>query len=64
MKLNEYFLGLGIGFVLGCMLSAIVMGNWYKEGQIDAINGKIKYELVTQSNGSTEWEKIDDADKD
>ena len=30
----------------------------YKEGQIDAIRGDIRYELVEQSDGSTDWKKI------
>ena len=29
----------------------------YKQGQIDAINGKIKYELVKQPDGTTEWKE-------
>jgi len=28
----------------------------YKDGQIDAINGNIKYELVKRSDGTTKWE--------
>lgn len=32
----------------------------YKQGQIDAINGVIKYELVEQEDGSTKWEKQHD----
>ena len=30
----------------------------YKEGQIDALNGKIKYELVEQSDGSIKWKRV------
>lgn len=30
----------------------------YKEGQIDAIRGEIKYELVEQINGEMRWERI------
>ena len=29
----------------------------YKQGQIDAINGNLKYELITQPDGTTKWEK-------
>jgi hypothetical protein len=33
-------------------------GSGYKQGQIDAINGIIKYEKVEQSNGEILWEEI------
>lgn len=36
------------------------MNGWeagYWRGQIDAINGVIKYELVKQPDGSVEWEE-------
>ena len=29
----------------------------YKQGQIDCLNGKIKYELVKQPDGTTEWKE-------
>lgn len=29
----------------------------YKQGQIDAINGKIMYELKQQPDGTTAWER-------
>ena len=31
----------------------------YKQGQIDALNGKTKYILVTQENGEKIWEEKD-----
>lgn len=30
----------------------------YKQGQIDAMNGKVMYEKNTNSDGETSWEKI------
>ena len=30
----------------------------YKQGQIDAINGNIKYELVEQPDRTTKWKEI------
>ena len=52
-------LGIIIGFVVGFLfLCCITIVNLsYKKGQIDAINGTIKYELIKQDNGSSEWEK-------
>ncbi len=52
------------GFLLGfvtvlflCVIFFIIRPN-YKDGQIDAINGVIKYELQVQHDGSTDWEKV------
>lgn len=36
----------------------IINEGGYKRGQVDAINGKIKYELKSQEDGATEWRKI------
>ena len=33
--------------------------NGYKKGQIDAINGIIKYELVEQEDKSFQWRRIE-----
>jgi tryptophan-rich sensory protein len=30
----------------------------YKQGQIDALTGTIKYELVTQSDSTKTWERV------
>lgn len=48
-----------IGFALGVNSSGllnIVTHNTYKDGQIDAIRGNIKYELKVQKDGTTRWE--------
>jgi len=31
---------------------------YYKQGQIDAINGIIKYELVEQDDKTVDWQRI------
>ncbi len=53
------------GFIVGVMVMTMILvytGNrridGYKEGQIDAINGKIAYQLVEQPNHTTTWEKV------
>ena len=33
---------------------------WYRQGQMDAIQGKIKYHLVEQEDGTTKWKRKDD----
>lgn len=49
-----------IGIAIGLIISIIIMigNNEYKSGQIDAINGDIKYELVTQNDSTTKWKLI------
>jgi hypothetical protein len=44
--------------LLGYIISNIARGNSYKEGQIDALTGKIKYELVTNDDMTKTWELI------
>lgn len=51
-------------WLLGCiatciMISSIYIGFYgYKKGQIDAINGKIEYELKKNENNTVHWKKI------
>ena len=33
----------------------------YKQGQIDALSGKIRYKLVEQSDKSTQWVEVKEA---
>jgi hypothetical protein len=49
-----------IMFLVGtCMWSiSIAYDGAYKQAQVDAINGKIKYRLEKTSDGTTEWKEI------
>jgi len=48
-----------ISIIMFCLaIFLISFDHGYKHGQIDAINGKIKYKLVKQNNGSIKWEEI------
>lgn len=58
------FLG---GYVLGVVLTSIVIttimaltpeGPGYKQGQIDAINGVVKYELIENPDQTKTWRRI------
>lgn len=42
----------------GCVIIGLcaLWVNGYRAGQINAINGKIEYRLVTQPDGSRTWE--------
>lgn len=53
-KMNLVF---AVAWVLAGLSLFFVKADSYKQGQIDAINGKIVYELTIQENGSTDWEK-------
>lgn len=46
--------------VISCLIGTITFGNAlgsleYKRGQIDAINGKIQWELKDQKDGTRTW---------
>ena len=55
-----YVFGMIFGIMIGVLFTVSFMLDNYKNGQIDAINGIIHYELVQQNDGSTNWEKIYD----
>lgn len=42
------------GYMLSSLVSQILK-NTYRDGQIDAINGKIFYHLEKNEDGSTSW---------
>ena len=47
-----------IVFVLGLLLIVMMSEEIYKEGQVDALTGKIKYELIENTDKTKKWEKI------
>lgn len=58
-KINKYWIiPTSISSVVIALLLINMYINNYKKGQIDAINGNIKYELVKNSDGTTSWEEI------
>lgn len=40
--------------IVACVLE-VVSGNAYRQGQIDAMNGTIKYELKTMPDKTIQW---------
>jgi len=48
----------------GYRVSTDIHGDEYKKGQIDAINGIIKYELVEHEDMTRTWELIENVDTD
>jgi len=56
----EYFIGIFLGFILGFLVAVGFYHDvGYKKGQIDAINGIIKYELVDMPDQTKDWRKIE-----
>lgn len=56
---KEPLILIGIGMVIATLCTFILIGisnvNPYRQGQIDALNGKIKYELQVQPDSSRIW---------
>ena len=48
-----------ISFVLIVMLTGMVC---YKQGQVDALNGDVRYELTQQTDNSIKWTLINKGD--
>lgn len=56
-----FFGGFILGAVIGIILWAVFFNpikEGYKRGQVDALTGNIKYELVTQPDSTKTWEEI------
>ena len=51
------FLAVFVAFLLGIIFMEMVVDR-YKQGQIDAINGNVKYELREIDNGEMKWEAL------
>lgn len=67
MSREEYKQGLGCGFTGGLILGAAIMAlvlsiaghpGSYKEGQIDALIGDIKYEVFEHPDKTKTWERV------
>lgn len=52
-----------MGLLIGLIIAIVVTGfypeytNLYRQGQIDAISGKILFELEVKPDGSAAWER-------
>ena len=52
--------GVIIAFILGCMFALMVLeltehNSFYRDGQIDCINGAVYYKIAKQMDGTTSW---------
>lgn len=58
MKAIDFIGIIIITFLLGILAGIIFLNDFvYKKGQVDCINGVINYQLVTNPDKSTSWEK-------
>lgn len=53
--MDKFVLGVLVGGAFTVWL-IIAIKSTYRDGQIDALQGKVKYELVLQPNGERLWE--------
>lgn len=57
-----FWFGSLVWFVVICFLIALAASSLYtmgyRAGQIDALNGAVKYELHTNDDGETVWREI------
>ncbi len=61
MKKELFWMWIGIALLFGMNLAKLldfVTGITYKDGQVDAINGTIKYKLVVNKDKTSQWETI------
>lgn len=47
----------GIMMTIGVISLFYEYGHPYKQGQIDAVTGKMQFELKQQSDGTVKWER-------
>lgn len=52
------FLVYMVYMILMCLCILNITESTYKDGQVDAINGIISYELVEAEDGTRSWEEI------
>ena len=57
--INGVFIGIASAF-----LFLYFLGGTYKDGQVDALTGKVHYELVTQADSTREWRVIEGVDRE
>lgn len=61
----------GVGFIVGICAGAVLLSiiifltgstyvDGYKDGQVEALTGKVKYELVEHKDKTISWERIED----
>lgn len=53
--------GIIIGMILGIFfMTLFVSDKMYKKGQVDALTGKVKYELMVNDDSTRTWKLIEE----
>lgn len=45
-------------FIMTFAILGLVVAKSYKQGQVDALTGKVKYELVVNADSTKTWEEV------
>lgn len=53
----QFMLGFIFGMLISAILAVLTIPN-YRDGQVDALTGHLKYHLVTQPDSTKTWEYI------
>lgn len=58
---GDFSVPLILGIIIGAVVTLTTLGmtehnDYYKQGQIDSLNGAIHFKLEKQMDGTTEWE--------
>lgn len=62
--MGDDLVGLWCGFMIGMVVTLLIIMviycgmDPYKQGQVDALTGNVKYELVTQDDSTKVWKEI------
>jgi len=64
--MDDFIGGIIFGFVIArlifCVWISFIYKDWgYKKGQVDCLNGIVKYELQKQNDNSELWVEIKDS---
>jgi hypothetical protein len=58
-KVDTFLMGACFSLLFVIVL-ILISPDWYKQGQIDALTGKVKYHLVIQDDSTKTWEPIEE----
>lgn len=62
--MKDAFNGFLVGVLVGVYSLVVIARSWpeytvpYKQGQVDAANGKMRYVLTQNPDGTTAWEMV------
>ena len=66
VEIMYLIVGLSLGHIIWNLIDSIFNVDYffrYRQGQIDALNGKVKYEKKENKDGEIKWVKIEELNK-